>query len=203
MPTLYSLTCINNSQLIGSFAVFQKPPPTVDPAKIFSLAWLVRAVHPGTQVTFQWSMQYCFVWSETGSLRPGTTFSASQSVPADPIGQNFTQLTEDGFGATYFTPTSTAGAVGSLTIQQLSNVVPNRTSCGIGMSGSATFVMQVMPDMTSVFTPQPSYWVVFGSYMPGQVMDTENITGEIKVSYPGALTSHTVTLDRRDILTVT
>ncbi|MBV5333925.1 protein rhiA, partial [bacterium] len=71
--------------------------------------------------------------------------------------------TEDQYGATTFAGLSSAGAVGSLTVQQLSNVVPNQTSVGVGMSGSGTFAIQAAPNMTAVFTPHPNYWVVFGN----------------------------------------
>jgi hypothetical protein len=188
--------------MLGSFAVFQRAPTLTVPANVFSLAWFARPAHPNTQVTFQWTVDYSFVWSETGILKPGITFNASQNVPADPFVQNFTQLTEDAYGATYFTPPSTNGTVGSLTIQQLSNVVPNRTSVGVGMSGSGTFVVQAAPNMTAVFTPHPNYWVIFGNYQTGQVMDIENVTGEIEATFAGSLTSRTVTLQPNNILSI-
>jgi rhizosphere induced protein len=200
MGTQYSLTCINNSSLLGSFAVFQLAPPLTIPANVFSLAWFARAAHPDTQVTFEWTVNYSFVWSETGTLKPGITFDASQTVPADPLGANMTQLTEDTYGATYFTPPTNDGAIGSLTIQQLANVVPNRTAIGVGISNSATFAIQASPNMTAVFTPHPNYWVMFGNYETGQVIDVENVTGEIEVTYAGSLTSRTVTLGPDNIL---
>jgi hypothetical protein len=202
MGTQYSLTCINNSSLLGSFAVFQMPPQLTVPANVFSLAWFARPAHPNTQVTFNWSLDYSFVWSETGVLQPGITFNASETVPASPVGLNFTQLTEDSFGATYFTPPDTTGSVGSLTIQQLSNVVPSRTSVGVGMSGAGTFVVQAAPNMTAVFTPHPNYWVIFGNYTTGQVMDIEDVTGEVEVTYAGSLTSRTATLQANNIISV-
>jgi rhizosphere induced protein len=200
MGTQYSLTCINNSSLLGSFAVFQLPPPLTVPANVFSLAWFARAAHPGTQVTFDWTVNYSFVWSETGVLQPGITFNASQNVPADPLGANMTQLTEDVYGATYFTSPTSDGAIGSLTIQQLANVVPNRTSIGIGMSNAGTFAIQAAPNMTAVFTPHPNYWLMFGNYEAGQVIDLENVTGEIEVTYAGSLASRTATLGPDNIL---
>ena len=76
MATQYSLTCINNSQQLGSFAVFQKLPQS--PPNVFTLAWLARPAHPNTRVTFSWTTDYCFVWSETGVVQPGISFSASR-----------------------------------------------------------------------------------------------------------------------------
>ena len=142
------------------------------------------------------------MWSETGTLQPGITFHASQAIPADPMGRNFIQLTADSYGATYFTPPTTTGPVGSLTIEQLATVVPNRTACGISMSGAATYVVQAAPNMTAVFTPHPNYWIAFGNYMPGQVLDIETIRGEVEAIYAGSITSRTATLQLNNILTI-
>ncbi len=86
--TNYSLTCVNDSQLSGSFAVFQKPLPSTMPGNVFSLAWFARPAAPGSRVTFTWGLDYCFTWSETGILKPGVKFAASQVVAADTNGLN-------------------------------------------------------------------------------------------------------------------
>ncbi len=192
--TNYSLTCINNSQTHGSFAIFQKAPPMTVPDNVFSLAWFARPAAPSSRVTFTWGLDYNFVWAETGQLMPGINFAASQTFPADPYGNNFIQLSKDNFDATTFLNEDDSGAVGSLTIQQLANVTPNLTSVGVGMSGSGTFAIQAAPNMTAVFTPHPNYWVIFGNYQTGDVMNIEDVTGAVEVTYGGALTSRTATL---------
>jgi len=200
--TQYSLTCVNNSTMSGSFAVFQKAPPLTVPGNVFSLAWFARPTAPGSQVTFQWTVDYSFVWSETGILKPGINFAASQVLAADPNGQNLVQLTVDAYGASTFANQSSAGAVGSLTVQQLSNVVPNRTSVGVGMSGSGTFAIQAAPNMTAVFTPHPNYWVLFGNYTTGDVMDIEDVSGSVEATYGGSLTTRTAVMGLDNIITV-
>lgn len=201
--TQYSMTCINNSQLHGSFAVFQKAPPMTVPDNVFSLAWFARPTAPGSQVTFSWSLDYSFVWAETGVLMPGVNFKASQVLSADPNGQNLINLTQDNYGATTFSGQTNSGALGSLTVNQLSNVPPNRTSVGVGMSGSGTFAIQAAPNMTAVFTPHPNYWVIFGNYQTGDVMNIEDVTGSVEVTYGGALTSRTATLGIDNIISIT
>ena len=200
--TTYSLTCVNNSQMSGSFAVFQKPPPTTVPGNVFSLAWFARPTAPSSRVTFTWGLDYSFVWSETGVLQPGINFSATQVMPADPNGQNIVQLTQNTYGATTFANPGGTGALGSLTIQQLTNVVPNKTSVGVGMSGSGTFAMQAAPNMTAVFTPHPNYWVIFGNYQTGYVMDIEDVSSAVEVTYGGALTTRTATLGLANVIAV-
>lgn len=201
--TTYSLTCINKTQQMhGSFAVFQKAPPITVPANVFSLAWLARPTAPGTEVTFEWSLDYCFVWSESGILKPGVNFKASQTLAADPYGKNNVQLTVDDYGASMFDGQDGSGADGSLTIKQLSGVVPGRTSVGIGMSGSGTYVIQAAPNMTAVFTPHPNYWVAFGNFRQGDVVDIEDVSGVAEITYGGSLTSRKAVFGLDNIITV-
>jgi hypothetical protein len=116
---------------------------------------------------------------------------------------NSIQLTQDAYAATYFMPPTDAGPPGSLRIVQAGNVIPHRTAVGIGMSGSATLVMQAMPNMISVFTPKPAYWVAFGNYFTGQILHLEDMTGAVEVPYPAGLTSRTATLGPEKTFTVT
>ena len=154
-------------------------------------------------MTFRWTTDYCFVWSETGVVKPGISFDAWQIVPADPMGQNSIQLTQDAYAATYFMPPTATEPRGSLRVVQGGNVIPHRTAVGIGMSGSATLVMQAMPNMISVFTPHPAYWVAFGNYFTGQILHLEDMTGAVEVPYPAGLTSRTATLGPEKTFTVT
>ncbi|WP_431047223.1 hypothetical protein [Roseateles sp. L2-2] len=200
--TQYSLSCSNKSDLSGSFAVFQKPPPMTVPGNVFSLAWLAKPCHSGTTVTFEWTVDYNFVWSETGILQPGVKFKASESIAADPNGRNLVQLTMDEYGATHFQAPDDNGALGSLTIRQLNNVVPHRTSVGVGMSGAGTFAIQAAPNMTAVFTPHPNYWVLFGNFEPGDVMDIADVTNAQEVTFGGSLTSRAAVLNLDNLISV-
>ena len=70
------------------------------------------------------------------------------------------------------------------------------------MSGSGTFAIQAAPNMTAVFTPHPNYWVVFGNYTTGDVMDIEDVSGCQEVTYGGSLTLRTATMGLDNIITV-
>ncbi len=198
----YSVKCINNSQISGSFMLFQAVPKIGMPANVFSLAWFARPTAPGSQVNFVWSTDYSFVWAETGVLQPGINFSAEQIINADPDGQNSVELTTNTDGATALTNLNSNGAVGSLTIPQLSNVTTDSVSVGIGMSGSGTFVVQAAPNVTSVFTPNPSYWVAFGNYQTGDVLSSQDTIGAVEVAFGGSLTARTAVLGLDNIITV-
>jgi hypothetical protein len=58
-----------------------------------------------------------------------------------------------------------------------------------------------VPDATTVFTPQHDYWVAFGEFTPGQVLDVGTVTGAVEVVF-GSTTSHTVTLGPDMVLSV-
>jgi hypothetical protein len=201
MDSSYSLTCVNNSSSPGRFVVFQKPPGSGSNLSI--LAWFAKAAHPGTQVTFRWTTDYCFVWAETGVVTPAISFKAWQIVAADPASRNLTQLTQDAYAATYFTAPTDTGVKGRLMIQVLGNVIPHRTSVGIGMSSSATMVLPAMPNFNVEFALQPDYWVAFGNYVTGQLLDLQHMTGAAEVVYPAAATSRTATLGPDNVITVT
>lgn len=56
-------------------------------------------------------------------------------------------------------------------------------SVGIGMSGSPTFAVQAQSNMSLMFTPHPNYWITFGNFESGQVLDLEAITDCSMVEY--------------------
>lgn len=194
LGTKYSLTVINNSSNIFDFCVYQQDPNLgVQDAK--SLAWFSQKATPGTTLEFVWTIDYCFVWSATGVLKKGVTFTASQTWDADPS-VNFPTDPETmkagnqvgfeykGDNAYTFTSTPVKGAeAGTLYISETTNIPLRQASIGIGMSGAGTFVVQSQPILTRGFTPHPSYHLVAGSYEPGQVLDISAITDSLDIPY--------------------
>ncbi len=182
MSTHYNITVVNNSTQSGTFMVFQKDPAASTP-NLMSLAWMTKGAHPNTQVSFDWTLDYNFVWDETGELVPGLTVDASQVVPANPMSSNSIKLTHDEYGFS-FTDAANTAQPGSLLIQEDATIPPNVASVGIGMSGSGTFLVQAQPNMNLVFTPHPEYWVAFGNFEQGEVLEVEEITNAVQVNFP-------------------
>ncbi|HEV7322678.1 MAG TPA: hypothetical protein VGO04_29100 [Ensifer sp.] len=56
--------------------------------------------------------------------------------------------------------------------------------------------------MTAVFTPHPNYWVLFGNYQTGDVLEFDDVTGAVEVTYGGALTARTAVLGLDNLITV-
>jgi hypothetical protein len=187
VSTNYSLTVTNNSTQFQDLCIYQKPVDLGVPDAM-SLAWLTAPAWPKTTVTFVWSLDYNFVWAQTGSLQPGVTFRAQETEPADPDDLTANQIQFDyRNGAFTFVPGPAAGVaeLGSLYIRELSAIPTATATVGIGMSNAGVFVVQAQPNMNLVFTPHPEYWVTAGTYEQGQVMNIEQITQEAAVPFDG------------------
>lgn len=204
MPTNYSLTVINNSTQFQDLCVYQKPVDLGVP-NAMSLAWLTAPAWPTTTVTFSWSLDYCFVWSQTGSLQPGVTFKAQQTWAANPddLTQNQVLFNFDNDAFT-FQAGSAAGTpqLGSLYIRELSSVPVGTATVGIGMATAGVFAVQAEPNMNLVFSPHPEYWITAGTFEQGEVLDIEQITNEAPVPFNGTF-DMVATLSSQNTWTVT
>ncbi|TDV56291.1 hypothetical protein [Actinophytocola oryzae] len=201
MSTNYSLAVTNNSSQLQDIVVFQKAPDR-GRHNVLSLAWLTKRAHSGATVTFNWSEDYNFVWSESGPLRPGVTFKAQQAVPADPDRPVNNQI-QFGYPSEAYTfvdgPAVRHPRPGSIYIRTLSDVPNGGAWVGIGMSGAGTFVVPATPNMVYDFTPHPEYWVAAGTFTAGEVMDIEEITNAHKVTYESTLT-HSLVLHADNLM---
>ena len=200
MGVQYNLNVINNSTQTGDMCIYQSDPNTNDP-KVMSLAWFSKRATPATKLKFTWTIDYSFVWSETGVLVPGVIFDASQTFPADLSTTN--QITFSDVGGAFNFSGQTAGpSAGSLYVLQDKTIPSNVASVGIGMSGAGTFVVPSQPNMTDIFTPKPKYWITFGNYIAGQVLDITSISQKANLAYPFNIYSLTATFNPDNTWTV-
>jgi hypothetical protein len=185
MTIKYSLALINQSQFAGSFVCYQQDSGIGVPGAL-SLAWFAKIAHPTVKVYFQWSIDYSFIWAETGLLKPGIPFLPSQLVDADPQGKkgpNEIQFTYQEGGFTFSNP-SKQGIPGALTINTIGGFPDYKASVGIGMAGQGIYAVQAYPQTTYTFRPQPKYWVAFGDYTQGEVLDINQIGNKVEVVFP-------------------
>jgi hypothetical protein len=195
MSTTYKLTAINASNEPWDFCLFQKSPTGL-PAGAVSLAWFHQYVPAHGKTIFSWEIDYTLLWDRTGVLVPGVTFDTSQSFPADPttVG-SIAAATQagQGVGLTYhndkdyheFIPTdpNSSAAKGSLYVACDGSVPNNVAAVGIGMSGAGTFAVNALTNVTTVFTPQPEYWLVADDhFQDGEVLENE-VTGAQPLHY--------------------
>lgn len=196
----YTVVFVNNSPSAGNFCLYQKDP-NMNVPNVMSLAWFTKYTYPTTKASFTWSIDYSFVWSETGQLVPGVLFLASQTVPAGLTSNN--TITLDYNQAYVFKNQQTGTPSGSLVINDSATVPVNKASVGIGMSGAGTFVVQAQPNTTQTFTPHPQYWATFGNYQQGQVLDVQNMVSQsVQINFPPNSYTVLVTLNPDNTWTV-
>lgn len=178
----YSLSVTNNSNSFGNICVFQTLPE--QPENMASLVWFSKPAQPGTTVKFDWNIDYNFIWSHEGELAPGAAFNAVQTIEAEPfdIAKNSIGLTKES-GAYRFIKTNSTTRAGKLGIYTDQTVPHGEASVGIGMSGSGAFVVPATPNYNFTFTPHPKYWVTFGDYDKGEVLDIESLTDAAEIIF--------------------
>jgi hypothetical protein len=200
MGNTYSVVFKNNSTMTGDVCIYQTDPDITDPS-VMSLAWFAKHATPTTEIDFDWQIDYSFVWGETGELIPGVRFKASQNWAADLSAQNKVTYTNNG-GAYTFKDQVAGPSQGKLYIAEDGTIPSNMSSVGIGMSGAGTFVRQAQPNMNLIFTPHPVYWITFGNFVPGQVLDITEITNPGTLQFPVNVYSLTAILNPNNTWTI-
>ncbi|HEX2205314.1 MAG TPA: hypothetical protein VHG91_18540 [Longimicrobium sp.] len=195
----YSVTFVNNSNQAGTACLYQQGAGSVP--NVMSLAWFTKFISPNTTMLFRWSLDYSFVWAETGVLVPGVVFDTGQLLPADPSSGSRVQFTQVAGGFT-FEGEEQGGSPGSLSIQSSGTIPQNQAAVGIGMSGRGTFATQAQPNTNVVFTPRPAYWLAFGNFVQGQVLDVGRIPNPVRIDFPPGVYSITATLNRDNSWTI-
>jgi hypothetical protein len=196
----YTIRAMNNSTNSDSLCVFQQDL-NLGVSGALPLIWFSKYVHPQTAVKFDWTTDYNFVWCETGVLAPGVDFDASQVFDADL--QNLNQITLTYLGGAYtFSNQGKGPKPGPLYIQEDASIPIKKASVGIGMSGSATFVVQAQPNLSLNFTPLPKYYIVFGDYTQGEALDFREMTNTAEIVFPNNIYSMTAILNTDNSWTV-
>jgi len=200
--TQYELIFINNSSNIGDSCVYQHDPD-MDEYDVMSLAWFSKGSTPTTTVSFQWTIDYCFVWDEVGELVPGVIFEASQMWDADPTRNNCVTLTHLGDPNAYtFEDLEMCGEEGNLYIHGSRSLPVKEAAVGIGMAGAPYAVRPAQPNWEWVYTPKPMYWITFGSFEPGEVLDIESISTKKPIHFERGVYSMTAILNWDNTWTV-
>jgi len=174
ISTKYTLSVKNDSTQTGNFCIYQDPPDT-NVGNITTVAWLAKAAHPTTLLEFEWSLDYDFVWAKTTNLRPGTIIKTSQAWPANLSTMNKVDFDFQNQAYT-FDNQGQGGYEGNLYIDQSQRVNTRDAAVGIGMSGKGSFFVESQPNMKLILTPKPTYWLLFGQYSEGEVLDIEKVT---------------------------
>jgi hypothetical protein len=186
-----SITFYNTSGRDGSFVCFQPSHSGM------TLVWWAKYTHPRTRIRFGWTLQHQMVWSEMGDLKPGVVVWPNEILAADPLGRAGPNTVgfDDVNGAFEFHDPGTYGVSGSLTIKAGSTVPASTAVIGIGMSGLATAAAPALANQSVQFTPADAYWIAFGTYRQGEVIDPSQIANAVQVSFPANVNAMTAIFD--------
>ncbi|MDB5040547.1 MAG: rhiA [Candidatus Eremiobacteraeota bacterium] len=191
MARLFRVNFFNNGPNPGSVMLFQRNPDGNPTA--LSLAWFTKYNYPQTRVSFEWTDDLCFVWSDTGPLVPGIVAEASQVIPADVEQRNQITLKYD--RAFTFVDSRQSGHAGVLSIIGDVTIPPGMASAGIGMSGQPTFLMPAAPNTIYEFVPHTQYWIAFGTYASSQVLDVTALGDAAQIGFPDGISAMDATLN--------
>lgn len=187
----FSILFKNDSGAAGTAVLYQPLPDTE------VLVWLSKYAYPGTTVSFEWQVEYGFVWSESGRLGPGVVVAASQYQPADLQENNLISLAYDGkHDAFHFEDQTSGGPSGSLSIRAEGSVPFDTAAVGIGIAGAATAVVPAKPNLITTFSPRPHFWIAFGSFIQGEVLDLKTLANPAQVTFQPSMYSMTAILNK-------
>jgi rhizosphere induced protein len=193
----YTLTIKNNSGRDWVFYTYQTLPE--QKPSMLSLAWFASPypIAPNDEIEFQWFINYNFVWSDTGELKPGINYKTRGPRDASLETLNSTTFGYNSAGApTLSQPILDSSKKGTLVINDLGNIPDLKFSVGIGMSGQGTFVEQAGPNLQHFFTPTPVYWVGAATERKvGDVLDIKTVTQTTPVKFQQGIYAVTMTLN--------
>ncbi len=192
MGKKYSITIHNQADHAACFMVFQNDPIQWSPQAL-PLAWLTGSAAPRSRIKFEWGDELGFSWAETGELQPGIQFSASETL--DPDGaSNMVTLDYDGC---YQFVNARQGPDASGLYLAGSDRIPARSKAAVGvtMSGRTVYAVQARPNQALAFALHPQYFVAYGHYEEGQVIDVGTVGNPLQLSFPAGIYAMTTTLN--------
>ena len=200
--TKYSVQVVNNSETAWKFFVYQSPPSDVSD---LTLAWFASPfrIPSGGDTQFDWDINYQFMWSATGIVKPGITFTASGQKDCDPQDANTTTFTFQDDTPDLSEPVP-GGDKGNLYIHDGHNVPSKTFAVGVGMSGSGTFVVNAGPNLGHTLTPTPAYYIAaIDEVKVGEIMDIKTITQTAEIKFPSGVTTMVATLQSDNTWSIT
>ena len=195
MAKQYSLTVNNQASHSAYFMVYQNDPTAWDPNAL-SIAWFAKFSHPSptAKIKFSWGVDWGFSWADTGKLQAGIQFDASETYAPQGPSDNLIQLDHSN-NAYYFGKTSSGQDPDRFYIQESKNIPVNSSaSVGMTMSGNTVYAVQARPNQNLTFSPHPTYYLAYGNFEEGKVIDVSTINNALQLVYPTGVYSLTTTL---------
>jgi rhizosphere induced protein len=194
MPTQYTLTIKNRAAYPAYFMIFQNDPTSWSP-NAMALAWFSKFSNPSptTQIKFTWSVDWGFSWADTGILQPGIMYEASETLAAT---STVNKVTLDYNGAYRFIDPTKGPDSSRLYLQQNGSIPINSSaSVGVTMSGNTVYATQARPNVNLTFSPHPTYYLAYGQYVQGDVIDVSAVNNPLELPYATGVYSLQTTLN--------
>lgn len=187
MSLEYKVTCQNNSELTGAFCIFQtlRHQEPVLTAQARSLSWLTKKVHSRTGTQFIWTDNLFFVWGEYAAYEVIHTASKLKADMDNPNRRSALLSYQDGAYILKYSNRADADE-GKLLIHADDTVRNNEVVVGIGnfVNVSSCSVGAIVYDTLKNFNypiqPVVDYYVTFGNYKSGQIIDLSDIVTPVK-----------------------
>jgi hypothetical protein len=206
MATQYSLLLHNQSTRPGYFCVYAT---AVNPQQVQhdlrTLAWATYPANPNGDVEFDWLMNYSFSWCKTGVLTNGVIYKASAHLSTDPgnAQTNRAYLDKNDYGYNLINDSkANAPYPGGMAITTSGLIVNNDVSIGIGIDGNPVLAVLATPNYTFTFFPDLKYWVAFGDYKKGQVLDLNSMSTVQELNFVDNVYALDITLSSSNTWTV-
>ncbi len=149
--------------------------------------------HPQTRSTFEWSGALRFVWAHMDDVRPGAICRAAQDWPCDSADRetNGVALIRE-HGAYRFDRAARETPPGSLAIHTDGTVPNGRVAVGLGLplreDGRLhclpSLVTSVAPNFTHILEPSINFWITFGDYETGEIIDPALVNNPFPIVFP-------------------
>ena len=201
----YSLTVLNEHSKWQQFALYQTIPQVIGPSVApSSLAWMVGGAAGGSATqpsmsSFNWTIDYAVTVGhiqQLGSVGSPRSFQTSSTTSVMIDTQNTVPVTYQGpfpNGAPGF-PEGPSDATKGLILAKADDTIPTvpvqasksvYLNVGIAMAGKPTIAVQLEPGLLYQFTPKPKYYILAGSFVQGQVIDTATSSAAYEVNFAG------------------
>lgn len=195
MGQKYSITITNQSAHPDYFMIYQNDPGSFSP-NAQALAWFSKYSHPNSVVKFQWEIEWGFSWADVGALAPGVVYTASEILTATP---SVNKVTLDYDKAFRFVDPDQGEDPSLLYIQETASIPINSSGAvGITMAGETVYAVQARPNTSLTFTPHPVYYLAYGDFVDGMVLDLSSINNPLALNYDKGIYSLAVTLNPND-----
>jgi hypothetical protein len=194
MGKTYSITVNNRASHSAYFMVFQSDPTSWAPNAL-SLAWFAKFSNPSktARIKFEWTVDTGFSWAETGELKPGIHFSATEIY--DPY-NDLNKITLDYNGAYQFIDPASGPDKDRFYLNETKNIpLKSQAAVGVTMAGSTVYAVQARPNQNLTFSPHPKYFIAYGDYQEGDVLDVSTVNNPLELPYPTGVYALTTTLN--------